>query len=538
MEHESALCADAQVARATSSRARAVHALTRSIRIRVIWLVITCLVPAGLAGMLLLHHSYETKRQAIEQHLVSFVRALSLNLDQELAGIQATIRTLALSPHLTSGDLAAFHAQAREVLRDYDDADIILSDANSQQVVNSFRPFGDRLPRRGVPEIVRQVFETRQPLITPMFSGAVTGRHLISIDVPVIRNDQVIYDLAMTIPARRLGAVLTHQNLPPEWLGLIIDNTGIIAVRTRNPEVFVGRPASRLNQRMSQVTSGILVIDAFEGELTTMAFSRSEVSGWSVVVGIPTAMLTAETRWSLLMSGAVALLLLGAGIALAIPLSHGIARSTLLLSAHHHAQMLAHDRERRRAEEARFQAQHDGLTGLANRGLFNERLEQAIATARGSRHRVGVLFIDLDNFKTVNDSQGHDMGDRLLKLVADRLLAITRSSDTVARLGGDEFAVVTALEVTGTDLSGMCHRILQDLRQGFAAEFPDLTIGASIGIAVCPDDGEDVASLLRSADIAMYQAKTAGKGSFRFFSPDHAREGVAHATAPAADCNG
>jgi diguanylate cyclase (GGDEF)-like protein/PAS domain S-box-containing protein len=161
-------------------------------------------------------------------------------------------------------------------------------------------------------------------------------------------------------------------------------------------------------------------------------------------------------------------------------------------------------------EEVQFLARHDPLTRLPNRSLLMERLRDAIARAAGGQ-RVAVAFIDLDGFKEVNDRYGHDVGDRLLRTVAARMLACVRSTDTIARLGGDEFVMVLA-DQRGAPASTP---IIDKARAAIAApiRIDDLSIevSCSIGVAICPDDGSDPEALLRAADAAMYRAKVPGR---------------------------
>jgi diguanylate cyclase (GGDEF)-like protein len=167
--------------------------------------------------------------------------------------------------------------------------------------------------------------------------------------------------------------------------------------------------------------------------------------------------------------------------------------------------------ERRRAEEeARHLAHHDSLTGLPNRLLFNDHLELALAQARRGHTRVALVMLDLDQFKSVNDSYGHAAGDELLRSVAGRLRALVRESDTVARIGGDEFALVLP-DLSDHDAPA---RIAQKLADGFQSRFNvdgvRLRVGASVGVSVYPDDATDGDTLLRRADMNMYRTKGFG----------------------------
>lgn len=172
----------------------------------------------------------------------------------------------------------------------------------------------------------------------------------------------------------------------------------------------------------------------------------------------------------------------------------------------------ASKRLRRQAAQNEHQALHDSLTDLPNRALFHDRVEQAVATARRSGVHVAVLLIDLDRFKDVNDTLGHQSGDLLLQALGPRLRAALRESDTIARLGGDEFGVLLP-EVDGPDGALLvAGRLGEALGEPFVVDELVLETEASIGIAVYPDHGEDVATLIRRADVAMYMAKERHQG--------------------------
>jgi diguanylate cyclase (GGDEF)-like protein len=169
-------------------------------------------------------------------------------------------------------------------------------------------------------------------------------------------------------------------------------------------------------------------------------------------------------------------------------------------------------------EQLRQLAFHDPLTLLANRSLFRNRVQHALALAQRSGQRVGVMFLDLDNFKNVNDSLGHDAGDRLLQAAAQRLVKCTRPSDTVARLGGDEFAILLEGINQEGDVERIATAITESFNEPLVLDGSDANIAASIGIAFS-QPGDDTEQLLRNADIAMYNAKAAGKGRFVVFQP-------------------
>ena len=159
-------------------------------------------------------------------------------------------------------------------------------------------------------------------------------------------------------------------------------------------------------------------------------------------------------------------------------------------------------------------AYRDQVTGLTNRHYFKERAEEAVSRALSTGSRCSLMFIDLDRFKAVNDSLGHDVGDELLHVVARRLTALLRSSDVVCRIGGDEFAVIIEHVHDHGFVMSLARKMVSALEEPVQLRGHSIEIGASIGISVCPDHATTMADLLRCADIAMYQAKSQGRGQF------------------------
>lgn len=181
--------------------------------------------------------------------------------------------------------------------------------------------------------------------------------------------------------------------------------------------------------------------------------------------------------------------------------------------------------ERKLAEEKiRLMAHYDQLTGLPNRSLFFDRLEQSLVQAKRHKQKVATLFLDLDGFKPINDTYGHDAGDQLLQEVARRLLGCVREADTVARIGGDEFIILLAEVAEAKNAAQVAEKILASLAGPVALNNAECKIGGSIGIALFPDDAEDGETLLKNADNGMYLAKSEGKNTFRFYQGTTAKQ--------------
>ncbi len=178
--------------------------------------------------------------------------------------------------------------------------------------------------------------------------------------------------------------------------------------------------------------------------------------------------------------------------------------------------------DRKNAEqEIRKLAHYDTLTGLPNRSLLYDRLRQAISMSQRNKSLIALLFLDLDRFKHINDAFGHQTGDMLLKEVAHRLVHCVRTTDTVARLGGDEFVIILTELIKCSQAGSVASKIISSMDRPFHLDGHELHSGVSIGVALCPTDGEDADTLLKHADVAMYQAKEEGRGLFKFFSPEH-----------------
>jgi len=180
---------------------------------------------------------------------------------------------------------------------------------------------------------------------------------------------------------------------------------------------------------------------------------------------------------------------------------------------------LAQDITRRKQNEERLvsAALHDPLTGLANRQLLADRVSLAIAHARRSKCAFAVVYLDLDGFKAVNDTLGHDAGDHLLEMVGQRLVGAVREVDTVARVGGDEFAIVLWQVNGAPDAASVASKLLETVSKQYGVRGRTVKITLSAGVAIYPDHGGDAATLLKSADLALHEAKHSGKNAYRVF---------------------
>jgi diguanylate cyclase (GGDEF)-like protein len=170
--------------------------------------------------------------------------------------------------------------------------------------------------------------------------------------------------------------------------------------------------------------------------------------------------------------------------------------------------------------ELEHRASHDVLTGLANRSLLDDRLAVALAAAQRYNRILAVAFLDLDHFKTVNDTLGHTVGDELLMAVARRLQTCVREGDTVARQGGDDFILVLSEPISEASVVQVLERVRDVLAQPYPLAGQEIRLSCSIGASLYPRDGSDAGELIRRADQAMYRAKTGGRNQYRFWAPN------------------
>ncbi len=301
----------------------------KTIRTRLAWLALACALPAWIIAGVMLYSSYHDKKVLLEQQMLETARALSLAFDIQFEGVKGVLKALATSSYLEEGDMARFHAQARQLAAQQGaDVTIILADASGQQIVNTARDYGQPLPKRGTPESVARVFASGTANVSDLFFGAITGRPLVSIDVPVMRDGRVIYDLGMSIPATHLGETLLRQRLPQGWIGGLLDSRGIISARTVNPEAVLGKPTdSGFFARIMREPEGAADIMSVDNTPLFLTYSRMAGAGWTVVIGAPSETIINQLSHWLVWSLGGAVLVSLTSVALAILLGGHTARA-------------------------------------------------------------------------------------------------------------------------------------------------------------------------------------------------------------------
>lgn len=297
----------------------------RTIRFRLTGLVIACVLPVWLATGTIVHFVYQEKKRDIEAQLTQSAQNLQLALDQEIEVILSALVALGTSPALGAGDFDAFHAQARQLLRAYPGADVILADATGQQLVNSYSPHGSPLPRRGITSAVRRVFEQGRPGVSGLFKGAMTNRFMISVDAPVFHDGRVVYDLAMTLPTDRIVTIVSRHPLPSGWVGVVMDGDRVVVHHTLLPERYVGKTSP-----LPAEASALGAVREFlspENVPSLLCTSRSATTDWSVAVHASIDDIWTELRHWLLWAIMGTSLLSVAGVILAVLIGRSISRS-------------------------------------------------------------------------------------------------------------------------------------------------------------------------------------------------------------------
>lgn len=329
----SASCKKAGMGSLTEFAGRAV--LTRigksrwTIRGLLLGLVLACLLPGVLGVVLLLAWEYREGRSELEQHTLQTARALLQAVDNQIFQVKALAHGLATADSLARGDLAAFHAQARQTLGQADlGLGVVLIDRSGQQRVNTLREFGEPLPLAANSPLVRQVFETGQPVVSDLYIGEVIGQPIMTVAIPVIIRNDTAYVLIAPILADQFNAILVAQGLPPGWIAAVLDSTGTIVARTHAAAELTGKKAApEFLKAYHAASEGSLETPSRDGIPVVSVFARSATTRWGVGLGIPREIFESQLRntFSVLALGVAALF--GAGLGLAWFMGNRIARS-------------------------------------------------------------------------------------------------------------------------------------------------------------------------------------------------------------------
>jgi signal transduction histidine kinase len=297
--------------------------------------VLATALPIWLASAFLLYQVQTEGRSLMERDAGAAARALIVAVDHDLAGARGAAQVLAASPYLASGDLGAFRAQAIALLPSIAGNNVVLTDASGQQLLNTLRPSGEPLPRHGDPDLLRRVFDTGKPAISDLYVGGVRRTPVVSIDVPVMRDGKVTYDLSIGFFLERLSEILRQERLPKNWVVAIFDSKGVIVARTHAADRFVGQKgAPALVEEIARTSEGIVETRTLEGTPVSAAFSRSQISGWAVAIGLPTRDFN-SVRWRYFgWSVAITLALIAFSLVAARFTSERLTRAIRILGVH------------------------------------------------------------------------------------------------------------------------------------------------------------------------------------------------------------
>ena len=274
-------------------------------------------LPGLVFAAFLLWRYASSERGRYEEEALGTAQRIMAAVDRELVGIQASAQALATSSSLLEGNFEAFQRQALMTLQSWsrqrtDDYAVVVRDTTGLQVVNTRLPWGGPLPKGANLPIDQQVIASKQPVIQDLFTGATAGRPIISIRVPVLKNDTVTHVLSMAVEPRRIAENLLAQNLPASWVATVIDRANRVVARSRQHEAFVGKAAPDEFLSVAREADGIWEGYNLEGTAVLGAYARSGVSGWTAFVGVPTEIVQAplhKSLWTLLGLGAVLTLL-------------------------------------------------------------------------------------------------------------------------------------------------------------------------------------------------------------------------------------
>lgn len=501
-----------------------------SVRVFFILLVVGCILPIAIVAGMLIFNFYEHEQSQLIDNATSRARALTSMLDRDFANTESALLALRTSHRLAMGELETFQDRAAEALTNLRAESIVYMDADGQLLMSTSRPYGEQLPRVSETPLLARILKTGRPGVSDLYVGPILGHHIFTIAVPVLRDGAVVSILGATVAPSQLASVLGEQKLPDTWRASITDGQGNIVARNRDIASFLGR---KINQELwDHVTAsqeGYLRTVTLDGIAVVTVFSRSPTTHWTVAIGMPLDELTAGLRNTLKQLVAATLAALVVGIWLAWMIGERIVQSFNSLGDT--ASALSQGRkivlpklffsEAKKLGKAlleveaslrrtKYDAQHDALTGLANRTLFHKVVDKQIALCQRTDNHLTVLYIDLDGFKQVNDHYGHATGDELLKAVSVRLKEAIRDSDIAARLGGDEFAI--ALVHSNLENAKLfAARLIETISQAYQLAHVQTEISASIGLAGYPISARDIDTLLKNADEAMYIAKVSGK---------------------------
>lgn len=518
-----------------------------SLRSWLVTLVLLALVPVFVFTVLTTLEMHRARQNAVMAELVQRAESTGHAVSERLGTAIGYLNALATSNAAVTENIPVLYAHAQRVAEmNPGITGIALVNADRRMVFFTRRPLGEVLAKPRNTDTSDAVFATGQPAVSSLFTGPYSNKAVMSLGVPIHQGDKVAYTLLMVLTSDSFNQLLAQQKLPEDWVAVIVDQKGKILARTHAPERFVGQDVSTtLMAKLKAGTYGLGAGTTKDGIDVKTDIVPLQPWGWKMVVSVPSASLNQPLNRSLGMLVAAGGVFTVLGVMAAFALARRITRWVSALAAGTHALQrgdavpalrsrivelddmaqslktadrrarqisaaLSHTETRKQEVVAELaNARRDGLTGLAGRSQFLAHSEVLLRSAPAG-HQVAMLFIDLDNFKGVNDRYGHESGDHVLVRTAHALLSSSRQSDVVGRLGGDEFVV--CLRAPDGVLAATAEALAARVIDAVAAM--DMGVGCSIGIAYGSSTDTDIVGLLRSADEAMYASKRLVKRRF------------------------
>jgi diguanylate cyclase (GGDEF)-like protein len=508
-----------------------------SLRASIYLLVVICLLPSVTFSTYLIWSDYLLRKTSVYFTSLLLARKVSADIDRELSAIESGLKILATSEHLASGNLAKFHEQASAAAKTQIIHNYVLIDGQGRQVLNTLRPVGSKLPEHGGPLALHKIFKEGTTVLTDLFPGLIVRKPVLAMGVPVRVDGQIRYGLNIGLHLEVLQQIIAREPLPEGWVLTVLDREATIIARSQTPELYVGKKAAAdAVQRLLAKPEATFETQSMEGVPIVAAYHRSALWHWTVGIGVPRSTFQGDLVNRMIWLVLSAFGVLGLGLWLAIVLVNRVILSVRELNKA--AQSISVGQAVRMPDlqfsEAKMvgdtllqasqamsvvqhRAHHDALTGLANRYLFAQVAQERLALAQRDQGHLAFIAIDLDNFKTVNDTQGHGVGDALLREVAARLRLNIRSSDLAARVGGDEFFVLA-----GVAGESVAIQFAERLIAALSVAYPEVTseVSASVGIAIYPQAGASLEALMYAADQALNAAKRAGKARYVLSTTD------------------
>ena len=410
-----------------------------SLKSRIAALVVACVLPTWLYVAYLSAESYERQRVALEGTLQATTRNLLRNVEVEITSAEAVVRALATSPYLESGDFQEFHARASALLRQTSGLNIVLLGPNGEQIVNTLKPYGEKLPTQPPPFFDR-VRTADHPILSDLFVGPVAHQFLASLAIPIVREGRLVYVLALSLDEKTFAPLVHQKDRADSWVAGIFDTNGTIVARSHSPEKYVGTKGIQpVLDSLTGPPEGLIEANILEGTRVVLTHSRSERYGWTAVIAVPKDVLERDLNHSLRVSLVTGALVLLGGLVLARRLARDISTPIRALIppaiAIGNGEKIALDPlDLKEAEEVR-----QALTAASELISTRTRERDAARTNEleiSQRHKVLRALSDIAAFPNSNTSE------QFAKALAIGRQHLDVSLGIISRIEGDTYTVL------------------------------------------------------------------------------------------------